>query len=174
MTTIATPEVSTDKPFTIEIEGEEPRTYAQLGRAKDAANKLAARLKMDLEVSTIDPETGRKIVLHTATPVSGRRFAPWERVENNPKIDGKPVIKGWKVAYSRTKIKVLVYRPETKGAGWLVWDGRVDTYELCPNTTVAQKLTKDLKDHTLAGRPLETLLKESAKMLADAEKAKKS
>ena len=116
---------------------------------------------------TVDTETGRDVVAHTATPITGK-FTPNTRVENPKGFENPPVIKGFKIAYSRKSIKVLVYRCDTKGGGWLVYDARSDAYTLCKNTTVSQKLTVALRDAELVGRPLETLLSESAAMIAEA------
>ena len=177
MTAIDTTETviteSATKPFKIAIEGEELREYAQLGQARVAARKHAARINKDVEVTEIDSETGRRVVAYLATPVMGRNFKPWERIENI-EIDGLrvPAVEGWTPAYSRKKIKVVVYRPQNKHAGWLVWDGRSDAFTLCKNTVISQKLTVRLKDEELVGQSMDSLLEQSIMWVADAEKAK--
>lgn len=161
MTATAT---TTSNPFVITLPGDEPREYAQLGRAKAAADRFSLSRKIDVQVITLDGE-GQPTVAFVASPVRDRHYRPFERIENVK--FGAPAIDGWVPAYSRIKIKATVYRPTEKGAGWLVHSGLNGKITIVRNTKAACKLTSAMKTQELVGAPLAAIRRLSAAWLAE-------
>lgn len=124
---------------------DQPKVYAILTKATEFADKFAAKNSVELEV--VHTSTG--VVAHVATPVKGRHFFPWERVET-PKFPA-PHFEGWRPAYTRKRITATVYRsydPEAE-LPWMVHDGRSGNTKLVATTKAANEVTKGMKDREL-------------------------
>jgi hypothetical protein len=119
------------------------KTYERLSAATERAQKLAVAQGIELEV--IHTETGS--LVFAATPVQGRRFHPFERVET-PRFTA-PALEGYRLAYTRKRIESGVYRA-LDHSHWLVYDGRTGAKREVANTKEACALTKAMKDVPLA------------------------
>lgn len=118
---------------------DEPKTYARVDAATKFADKFA--LENTVELKVIHAPTGA--VIHVATYVpAGVHFHPWQRVET-PKHEA-PDFENYTPAYTRKRIGATVYRPNEKGLGWLVYDGRSGNSEIVANTKEACKLTVEM------------------------------
>jgi hypothetical protein len=123
--------------FTFEIPGETtPRSYDNLGRARQYANSQAA--KNQIEIQVVDTTTSQ--VAHIATYVEGRYFHPFERVET-PAVPNAREFKGFIPAYQRTRCGAVVYRALDKSS-WLVLDTNTHGRRLVATTKAACALTK--------------------------------
>jgi len=123
--------------FHFQIAGEDqPRTYDALGRAKQAANRLAA--SKQLEVQVVDSTSAQ--VVHIATYVEGRYFHPFERVET-PAVPNAREFKGFIPAYQRKRCGAVVYRALDERS-WLVLDTVTGGRRRVATTKAACALTK--------------------------------
>lgn len=127
--------------FTIALPDQATKEYAQAAKAKEFANKVARRDGVELEV--VDSETNA--VVHVATPVEGRQFHPWERVET-PTFQS-PHFDGWRPAYTRKRIQATVYRSYDEEAEfpWMVHDGRTGGKLQVATTKAARLLTTEMR-----------------------------
>lgn len=127
--------------YTIALPEQGSKSYQRLDAAKEFASTKAIELGAELEV--IDTETST--VAFMATPVVGRIFHPWERVET-PTFSA-PHFEGFYPAYTRKRISATVYRSYDDEAElpWLVHDGRTGGTQLVPNTKAACKLTSEMR-----------------------------
>lgn len=91
-------------------------TFEDLDVAKEFARGVAVEHSVELEVVTVN-EDGETVVVYVATPVEGRAFHPWERVET-PAFEA-PHVEGFRPAYQRKRIGAVVYRKLSE-RGWLV------------------------------------------------------
>lgn len=115
------------------------KTYERLNAATERAQKVAIAEGVELEV--VHQESGALAFL--ATPVQGRRFYPFERVET-PKF-AAPHIAGYRLAYTRRRIEAGVYRA-LDHSHWLVYDGRTKGTRKVANTTEARLLLTEMKN----------------------------
>jgi hypothetical protein len=127
--------------YTIALADQATKEYARKDKAIEFANKVARRDAVELEV--VDSETNA--VVHVATPVEGRQFHPWERVET-PKFQS-PHFEGWRPAYTRSRIQATVYRSYDEEAElkWLVHDGRTGGKLEVATTKAARLLTTEMR-----------------------------
>src|SRR4051812_15358111 len=104
--------------FTITLPGQEPKSYPTLAKAKAFALRKAVTSGIELEI--VNSET--RTVAFMCTPVQGRIFHPWERVET-PAF-AAPHFEGFYPAYTRKRIMATVYRAYDAEAEmpWLVHD----------------------------------------------------
>lgn len=112
------------------------------GRALQAAKLRAARQGTEFEVVDQDG-----LLVFTATPVEGRYFFPFERVENA--AFAVPAIEGYRLAYTRRRIQATVWRALDE-SHWLVRDGRSGVSRTVATTKAACALTKAMKVEALA------------------------
>jgi hypothetical protein len=139
-------------PYTIKatVNGEMiERTRAKAWDAKDAARKITAEHKVEAEVIDND---GNVVIV--TTPVEGRYFHPFERVET-PRF-AAPSIPGYRPAYTRKAIPAVVYR-SLNNDGWMVWDGRTGATEWAKNTKDACALTKAMRYGYMIGAEPESI-----------------
>ena len=131
--------------YTIALPDAQPKSYQQLTKATEFANTKAQELGIELEV--VHTETSA--VAFVATPVVGRLFHPWERVET-PKHHA-PHFEGWRPAYTRKRIEATVYRSydEENEKPWRVYDGRTKNYLDVANTTESRHLLTEMKNGRL-------------------------
>lgn len=131
--------------FTVALTDQAPKSYATLAKAKAFAVRKAVTSGVEIEI--VNSETGT--VAFMCTPVQGRIFHPWERVET-PAF-AAPHFEGFYPAYTRKRIMATVYRAYDAEAElkWLVHDGRTGGKELVANTKAACALTKAMKSRTL-------------------------
>lgn len=127
--------------FTITLPDAEPKTY----QVRDAAVAFATKVSKEqgIELEVVDSETNS--VVKVTTPVEGRHFHPWERVET-PKFQS-PHFEGWRPAYTRVRIQATVYRSYDAEAEfpWLVHDGRTGGKLQVATTKAARLLTTEMK-----------------------------
>ena len=108
--------------------------FENLDQAKEHA--LALAIEHGIELDVVDSDTGN--VAHVATPVQGRHFHPWERVET-PKFPARH-IPGYRPAYTRKRINTVVYRNLSE-PGWLVVNGDTGEETPAPTTAAARAIT---------------------------------
>lgn len=125
--------------YTITLPEGQTKTYQQLRAATEFANAKAVELSVELEVVETESET----VAHVATPVQGRQFHPFERVET-PKFSALH-IEGYRPAYTRKRIEAVVYR-SLDNSHWLVRDGRTGGRAQCANTTETRHLLTEMRN----------------------------
>ena len=128
--------------YTIALPDAQPKSYKQLSAATEFASKFAQENGVELEV--VHAETSA--VAFVATPVVGRLFHPWERVET-PK-HAAPHFEGWRPAYTRKRIEATVYRSydEENELPWRVFDGRTKNFRDVANTTESRHLLTAMKN----------------------------
>lgn len=112
-------------------------TREVFAEARELAETLADARSAEFEV--VHTETGA--VAYVATPVHGRAFNPWERVET-PKFQA-PHIDGLRPAYTRRRIETVVYR-KIDETGWVVLDTRSNTRYDVSTTAQARAITNAL------------------------------
>jgi predicted PhzF superfamily epimerase YddE/YHI9 len=100
-------------------------------------------VELGVELEVVHTETN--VVAFVATPVQGRLFHPWERVET-PKF-AAPHFEGWRPAYTRKRIEATVYRSydEENELPWRVFDGRTKSFRDVATTKAACELTKAMR-----------------------------
>lgn len=131
--------------FSVTLPGQASKSYATLAKAKAFAVRKAVTSGIELEI--VNTETNA--VAFMCTPVQGRIFHPWERVET-PAF-AAPHFEGFFPAYTRKRIMATVYRAYDADAElkWLVHDGRTGNTQLVANTKQACALTKAMKGQVL-------------------------
>lgn len=127
--------------YTIALPDAQPKAYQQLRAATEFADAKSVELGVELEV--VHAETGA--VAFVASPVRGRLFHPWERVETPKHV--APHFEGWRPAYTRKRIEATVYRSydEENELPWRVYDGRTKNFRDVATTKAACELTKAMR-----------------------------
>ena len=124
--------------YTIQLPEGQVKEYQQLRAATEFADNKAVEFGAELEVVHTETET----VAYVATPVRGRLFHPFERVET-PKFSALH-IEGYRPAYTRKRIEAVVYRA-LDNSHWLVRDGRTGGRVQCANTTETRHLLTEMR-----------------------------
>lgn len=126
----------------IEVVDDNELTFPDEDRVQAVAviDELAVTNGVELEL--VDDEGH---VVHVATPVVGRQFHPFERVED-PGFPA-PHVEGYRPAYRRVRIGAVVYRalaPEDKDKTWMVLTVDDGLKRFVRTTAAARAITNDL------------------------------
>jgi len=105
----------------------------------DAAIEAGNAAALDLKTETEVVKDGDVIAVFS--PVRGRQFHPWERVES-PTFTA-PHMEGFRPAYTRKRVQAVVYR-SLEDASWLVLDCRTGGSVQVPSTYAARMITNKM------------------------------
>ena len=125
--------------YVITLPGGKTKSYTRLHDATAKANKVAETDHVELDVVLVSDET--ESIVYVATPVKGRRFNPFERVETPKHV--APYFEGFRPAYSRKRIQATVYRA-LDHSGWRVYDGRTGNFLDVKTSKEACTLTREM------------------------------
>lgn len=120
--------------------------FEDIDVAKAFAHGAAVEHSVELEVVT-DDEDGNPVVAYVATPVEGRNFHPYERVET-PAFQA-PHIEGYRPAYQRVRIGTVVYR-KLDEKGWLVFNTQTGEKIEVATTAKAREITNRMRQEASA------------------------
>ncbi len=129
------------------------QSFDTIAEAKAAAYKITEEQRVEVQVlGHVAGQDDPILVGHTSPFVDAEgfkvvgHFQPWTRVElTMPTTFVPPFVPDYAFAYVRTRIQTAVYRPNTKGSPWLVWNTLTGEKVFAAGTKGARMVTNRMR-----------------------------